>query len=150
MTLTPGFDGYAARIRDSFARMTFMQTMGMKLTHIAPGEIDVVMAHDQKYCQQHGFLHGGAASTGMDTVCGFSALTLVSEDAGVLTVETKTNFLSPAKGDRFRFEGRVIKPGRTLIFTEATTFGIVGDQEKLVSTMTCTMMCITGRDEVKG
>ena len=50
----------------------------------------------------------------------------------VLTIEFKINFLlAPAKGERFRMEGRVLKPGRTITVCEGRAFAIDGRQEKL-------------------
>ncbi|MEM7190097.1 MAG: PaaI family thioesterase [Pseudomonadota bacterium] len=148
--MTPANPDYAARTRDSFARQTFMNTIGMRVTRIAPGAFDTEMSFANAYQQQHGFLHGGVVSTGLDSVCGFCALTLVAADAGVLTVENKTSFLAPADGESFRFEGRVVKPGRSLIFCEAKAFAIRDGVEKLCATMTSTVMCVDGREGVKG
>src|SRR2546429_7863997 len=45
-----------------------------------------------------------------------------------------TLFRSPAKGQRFRMEGRVIKPGRTIIVTEGRAYAIDEGREKLIAT----------------
>ncbi len=74
----------------------------------------------------------------------------MAEDAGVLTVEFKLSLLAPGRGASFRFAGRVVKPGRTLVFTEATARAAHGGAERLVATMTATMMAVAGRDDVKG
>ncbi|MEM7061148.1 MAG: PaaI family thioesterase [Pseudomonadota bacterium] len=148
--MTPANPDFETRTRDSFARQTFMETIGICITRVAPGMFDTQMDFAHAYQQQHGFLHGGVVSTGLDSVCGFCALTLVAADAGVLTVENKTSFLAPANGQSFRFEGRVIKPGRTLIFCQAKAFAIMADAEKLCATMTSTVMCVEGREDVKG
>ena len=71
-------------------------------------------------------------------------------DAGVLTVEFKTSLLAPGRGDRFRFAGRVVKPGWTLVFTEATAHALTEGAERLIATMTATMMVVTGREDVRG
>ena len=60
----------------------------------------------------------------------------MAEDAEVLTVEFKSNFLAPAKGKVFRFEGEVVKSGRTLSVTRGTAFA----DGVAVSTMQATMM----------
>ena len=142
--------GFEARTRASFARQAFMSSMGATANHVAPGEVILSMPFDPRFTQQHGFLHGGAIAGGLDTACGFAALTLMPEDAGVLTVEFKVNLLAPGRGQRFRFAGRVVKPGRTLVFTEATAHGVEDGAERLVATMTATMMAITGRGDVRG
>jgi acyl-coenzyme A thioesterase PaaI-like protein len=60
----------------------------------------------------------------------------------VLSVEFKVNLLSPARGDRFRAEGRVIKPGRTLTVCEGRLFSIEKEKENLCALMQATMICI--------
>ena len=85
-------------------------------------------------------------STALDSACGYAGLTLMPADAAVLTIEFKINLLAPAKGQRFRMEGRVIKPGRTIIVTEGRAYAIDEGREKLIATMGCTLMCVQGRD----
>lgn len=106
------------------------------------------MPFDPKLTQQHGFLHAGIVSTVMDSACGYSALSLMPEDAGVLSIEFKVNLLAPAKGREFRFIGQVLKHGRTLSVSEGKAYAIEGDSERLVATMTCTLMAVQGRSQI--
>ena len=122
-----------------------MQTMGLKIVHIAPGEVHEEMPLDPRFAEGSGGLHGGSVTAGLDTVCASAAHTLVAAGDGVLTAELKTSFLRYAMGERFRFEGRVIKAGKTLTFTEGRCWAITGTDEKLVATMAATMMVIPGR-----
>jgi acyl-coenzyme A thioesterase PaaI-like protein len=67
-------------------------------------------------------------------------------DAAVLTIEFKINLLAPAKGPRFRFEGAVVKPGRTISVVDGRALQVNDDgAEKLIATMTATVMSIVGR-----
>ena len=49
-----------SRVRASFARQTFMATLGARLERVAPGEVDIALPYDAKLAQQHGFVHAGA------------------------------------------------------------------------------------------
>jgi acyl-coenzyme A thioesterase PaaI-like protein len=70
-------------------------------------------------------------------------------DAAVLTVEFKTNLLAPAKGDRFLFRARVVKPGRTLTVCDAQAVALEGTaDERLVATMTGTLMALFERPNI--
>jgi acyl-coenzyme A thioesterase PaaI-like protein len=69
---------------------------------------------------------------------------------GVLSIEFKINLLRPAQGEHFRFVGKVVKAGRTISVCEGQAFGRTGDAEKLVATMSCTLMTMQGRDDVVG
>jgi uncharacterized protein (TIGR00369 family) len=141
--------GYADRVRASFARQTAMDTIAARLTDVQPGRVAIELAWRQDLTQQHGFLHGGMVATALDSACGYAGFSLMSAEAGVLTIEYKINFLAPAKGDRFRMEGFVVKPGRTITVTEGRAIAIDGGREKMVATMNATLMTIMGRDDVR-
>ena len=59
--------------------------------------------------------------------------------------------IAPARGPRFRFEGLVIKPGRTISVVDgrATQHDEDGGNEKLIATMTATIMTVRGREALK-
>lgn len=88
-------------------------------------------------------------TTGLDSACGYAAFSLMDKEAAVLTVEFKTNLLAPASGERFLFRGEVLKPGRTLTVCEAKAFAVAGASEKLVATMTGTLMAVYERSNVR-
>ena len=148
MTTTP-FEprcaDYAGRVRSSFARQGAMQTLGATLGLLEPGAVDIELPWAPGLTQQHGFLHAGMVATALDSACGYAGLTLMPADAAVLTIEFKINLLAPAKGQHFRMEGRVIKPGRTITVTEGKAFAIDAGKEKLIATMSCTLMCLQDR-----
>ena len=141
---------FVTRVQQSFALQGAMQTLGAELTRIELGAVDICLDWAQGLTQQHGFLHAGMVSTALDSACGYAGLTQMPADAAVLTIEFKINLLAPAKGERFRMEGRVLKPGRTITVCEGRAFAIDGNQEKLIATMGCTLMAVTGRDNIQG
>ncbi|KAA8605896.1 thioesterase [Salipiger aestuarii] len=143
----PDFD---ARVRDSFDLQKVMHTLGIGIADLTPGHIVLEMAHSDALTQQHGFLHAGIVSTALDSACGYAAFSLMPADAAVLTVEFKVNLLNPADGQRFRFVADVVKPGRTLTICEARAYALKGQDEKLVATMTGTLMALVGRTGVAG
>jgi len=122
-----------------------MLTIGARVTHVAPGEVDVELPFRDDLTQQHGFLHAGVVAAIIDSACGYAALTLMPPDAAVLTSEYKVNLLSPAAGDAIIARGRVLKAGRTLIVTRGDAFALKGGEEKLVATMLATMMAVRER-----
>ena len=145
---TPADAGYAERVQRSFERQAVMATLGITLAHVAPGRVVLEMQHRPDLTQQHGFLHAGVVSTALDSACGYAAFSLMPADAAVLTIEFKVNLVAPARGPWFRFEGAVIKPGRTITVVEgrATERGDKG--ERLVATMTATVMTVLGREGI--
>jgi uncharacterized protein (TIGR00369 family) len=147
--LEPQDPAFADRVRASFARQGAMHTLGATLADVRPGQVVIELAWQQGLTQQHGFLHAGIVATALDSACGYAASTLMPADAGVLTIEFKINLLAPAKGQRFRMEGVVLKPGRTITVVEGRAYAVDEGREKLAATMNATMMVITGRDGIK-
>ena len=139
---------YVQRVRDNFAMQGVMRHLGAKLGLIAPGAVDIEVDWAPELTQQHGFLHAGVVSVALDSACGYAAFTLMALAAEVLTIEFKINLLSPAQGERFRMEGRVLKPGRTVTVCEGRAYAISQGNEKLVATMVCTLMAVTGRADL--
>ena len=141
---------YRQRVEDSFALQGVMQTLGARLEKLEPGAVDIGLAWDRSLTQQYGFLHAGVVSTALDSACGYAAFSLMPEDAAVLTIEFKINLLAPAKGERFRMEGRVLKPGRTITVCEGRAYALQDQKETLIATMNCTLMTVMGRTDIRG
>lgn len=128
------------RIRESFAKQSAMKLIGAKLSLIEAGAVEITMPFHLDLAQQHGFLHAGILSTALDSACGYAAMTLMPEDMEVLTIEFKVNLLSPGKGDLFLFRGEVTKSGRTISVCDGKAYSIIGENKKLIASMTGTMI----------
>lgn len=140
---------YAERVRASFARQTAMATIGASMVRVEPGEVEIHLPWAAHITQQHGFVHGGIIGAALDSACGYASSSLMAADVGVLSIEFKLNFLAPAKGQRFRMVGTVVKPGRTITVVEGRAWAVDEGREKLVATMSTTLMTIAGRDDVR-
>lgn len=141
----PQDSAYEARVRASFERQRFMQTIGAQLVRVAPGEVDVELPVREALTQQHGFLHAGALAAVADSACGYAALSLMPAGAAVLSVEFKINLLAPAAGDRVVARGRVIRAGKTVTVCWGEVTAYDGTSERLVATMVATMMTVRDR-----
>lgn len=139
---------YAERVRASFARQQVMATLGARLVGIEPGTVVIELPFREDLTQQHGFLHAGVLTTIVDSACGYAAFSLMPADASVLSVEYKVNFLAPAKGERFRVRGTVVKAGRTITVCNGEVQALDASGEKLVATMSATVMTLLGRSGV--
>jgi len=141
--------GFEQRVRDSFGRQPAMTLIGAQLQRVEPGEVEIVLPYRPQITQQHGFVHAGMIGAALDSACGYAALTVMPAGAGILTIEYKLNCLAPGIGDRIRLIGRVRKTGRTILLAEGEALAVAADGgEKLVATMTATVMTIRGRDGV--
>ena len=140
---------YKEKIIKSFNRQGVMKTLNTSILSIHPGKIELEFPYQLNLTQQHGFIHAGIVSTLLDTACGYTAFSLMPDNAAVLTIEFKINLLSPAKGDRFRAVGKVKKPGKNITVTQGELFSHTNEEEKLVATMVATIMSVYDRKGIK-
>ncbi|MCA1412207.1 PaaI family thioesterase [Bradyrhizobium sp. NBAIM20] len=138
----PKNPGYRAAAIAMFDAQPAMRTLGIVIVRLAPGEVELAMLHAPALTQQNGFIHAGIITAGLDNACGVAAFSLMPAEAGILTVEFKTTLLAPARGERFVFKAKVVKPGRTLTFCEAKAYAEHDGKTKLIATMTGTLMAM--------
>jgi len=131
-----------ARVRGSFARQSIMTTLGAEIASVRSGEVEIVLPFSDRILQQHEFIHAGAVATIADSACGYAALSVMPRDAAVLTAEFKINLLAPAKGERLRAIGRVVRSGKKLVITLGEVFAEEGGARKQVAMITATMMAV--------
>jgi uncharacterized protein (TIGR00369 family) len=141
-TPIPPDPDFETRVRASFSQQGMLAALGAQIGLLRAGEVHLVAPYDARFTQQDGFLHAGIVTTLADSACGYAAFTLMPAASRVLSVEFKVNLLSPARGERFRAEGRVIKAGRTITVCEGKLFSMQGEEESLCALMQATMICI--------
>ena len=143
---TPRDEGFADRVRASFARQRFMATLGATLDLVEPGRVVISAAGDERLGQQHGFLHAGVVASLLDSACGYAAFSLMPADAGVLTVAYTINLIAPATGDATVATGEVMRAGNTITACR----GIAACGERTVAAMQATIMTVRDRPDVRG
>jgi uncharacterized protein (TIGR00369 family) len=141
-TFIAAHTGFEASVRESFSRIALMTTIGARLVKVAAGQVHIDMAVRDDLTQQHGYVAAAIVTAIVDTACGYAAMSLMPASAGVLTVEYKVNFLSPARGERLLARGWVVKPGRTLTVCAGEVHALSDGTEKIVATMLATMMSL--------
>ncbi len=141
-TFQPNDPGYAARVRESFARQHVMRFIGAELVDLQPGYCEIHLPYRPELSQQDGFFHAGIISTIADSAGGYAGYTLMPTDSRLLTVEYKMNLLAPARGERLVARGQVIKNGRTLVIAKADVGAIRDGEETLCATLLETLICL--------
>jgi uncharacterized protein (TIGR00369 family) len=139
------FGGYAKevameRVYSSFSAQGLMQLYGARITYLADGVCEIVVAGADKLRQQHGFFHGGVVAALADTAGGYAAMTRAPAESDVLTVEFKLNLVSPAAGDELLARGEVVKSGKVLTVTRGEVFTVTEGRRKLCAIMQQTMI----------
>ena len=98
--------------------------------------------------QQTGLVHGGVTATLADIVAGFAAYTLVPKNHDVVTAELRVSYLRPGKGTKLVAEGKVIKPGRKLIFCESEVCTVVNHQKETIAKSSSVMSIVYPEDNI--
>lgn len=138
---------FEQRVRESFARQSFMKTIGAELAAVCPGSVEIRLPYREDLCQQHGYFHGGVIGSLADNVGGYAAFSLMQAQDSVLTVEYKMNIVAPGDGEALIAYGRVLRPGRSLTVCKADVYASKGGQEKLCATALCTLMTLTEQSD---
>jgi uncharacterized protein (TIGR00369 family) len=102
----------------------------IEIVRAGVGEAELSMPWRAEAAQYSGFLHAGLIGALIDTACGCAAATVAGP---VLASHYAVNCLRPAVGERFVARARVVKAGRTQLFTAADLFAVSGGQETLVA-----------------
>jgi len=138
---------FVQRVRDSFARQRVMAFIGAALEEVAPGYARIALPYRRELSQQHGYFHGGIVGTIADSAAGYAGYSLMASDTSVLTVEYKLNLMAPADGERLVAHGKVIRPGKNLVITEADVFVLKDDEERQCAVLLQTLMCMHKRPD---
>ena len=138
---------FADRVRASFERQNAMHLIQASLPVIEHGRTEIHLPHWAGIEQQYGFVHGGVVGMIADSAAGYAAMSMVSPNASVLTVEYKMNLVAPADGETLIARGKVVRPGKTLIITQAEVFAVKNGQETLCALMQQTIMVMHGKSE---
>jgi uncharacterized protein (TIGR00369 family) len=135
-------------VRDSLHRQSFLRLLGAEATVVEPGHVVIEVPFRADLCQQNGVLHAGVVTSVADSACGYAALTLMPPGSDVLSVEFKVNLLAPGRGDLFRADARVVRPGRTLTVCQAEVTAATdgGSDDVVVALMQATMIRRPVRD----
>ena len=120
-----------ALLRSINATAAFNRWCRIEVLSAGAGHAEIAMPWRGEVGQYAGFLHAGLVGALIDTACGFAAVTLVGR---VLASHFAVNCLRPAIGHRFIARARVVKPGRTQVFTACELFAVTDEGEKLVAT----------------
>jgi uncharacterized protein (TIGR00369 family) len=125
-------EGLLATLRAIHEKSAFNQWCKMEVTKAGPGMAEIQMPWRNEGGQYSGFLHAGLLGSLIDTACGFAAVTQAGPR--VLASHFSVNCLRPAIGEQFIARARVVKAGKTQIFTACELFALWKGEEKLVAT----------------
>jgi uncharacterized protein (TIGR00369 family) len=114
----------------------------MRLTTFDRDSADLTLDIDREHFQAFGLVHGGVLATLIDTATYWAVFGNLPEDAGLVNVELKLNYLKPVIQGPLMARGQCIRSGRTLSYAEARILDVTGE---ICAHGTSTLMALSGK-----
>ncbi len=133
-------------LRAFIHRSPFMVDLGVEPLSVGEGRVATALPITPRLMQHTGQVHAGVMASLADHSMGSAAQTLAPAGRWAVTAELKTSQLRPARGARLVCEAVVLKPGRTLTFTEAEVYAEGEGQRTLVMKASATMALVPASD----
>lgn len=128
------------------AKQPFSVLVGAELMRFEPGFADLALALRDDLRQQHGFAHGGVLSYLADNAMTFAGGSVFGD---ALTLETKINFLRPARGARLVARAEVVHAGKRQAVVRCQVYSLQGDEELLCAVAQGTISRVDGAPPAK-
>ena len=129
----PGFDTEAQVLdymrKVAVARSGFSAFLAVEPVRCWEGEAEILLTLRPDMTQHHGFAHGAIVGLMADNACAWAASSAVGD---VVTGSYTINFLAPAKGERLRSKGTVVKAGKRQVVVRADVWAESEDIEPLL------------------
>lgn len=144
MAVTPPalHPAYVRALQQLVETAPFPRLMGMRLDEIVIDRATIALDIDERHYQPFGIVHGGVLATLIDTATFWAAFARLPQDAGLVNIDLKLNYLQPAGAGRLSAVGRCLRPGRTINYAEAHVYDEGG---ALLAHGTSTLMALPGR-----
>lgn len=139
--MTPN-PAYIQALRDSVKQAPYPNLIGMTIASIEFDRCRIELDLGEKHLQPFGIVHGGVLATLIDTATFWAGFMRLPEDAGLVNVDLKLNYLKAVVGGRLRAEGECLRAGRQISYTTASVYDASGE---LVAHGTSTLMALPGK-----
>jgi uncharacterized protein (TIGR00369 family) len=133
---------YIQAVQDAVHGSPYPRLIGMTLAELGFDRCRVDLELAERHMQPFGIVHGGVLATLVDTATFWAAFMRLPEDAGLVNVDLKLNYLKAATGGSLRTEGRCLRAGRQISYAEASVLDATGE---LVAHGTSTLMALPGK-----
>jgi len=120
----------------------FPTHMAMRLVDISFDEATVALDLGVCHLQPFGIVHGGVLATLIDTATFWAVFLRLPEDAGLVNIDLKLNYLNPVQGGRLQACGRAIRSGNSISYAEAR---VQDGEGSLLAHGTSTLMALPGK-----
>jgi uncharacterized protein (TIGR00369 family) len=139
--MTPNPD-YIKAVQESVHTAPYPELIGMKIAALDFDSCRIELELGDRHLQPFGIVHGGVLATLIDTATFWAGFLRLPEDAGLVNVDLKLNYLKAIAGGHLHAEGRCLRAGRQISYAEARVFDAAGE---LVAHGTSTLMALPGK-----
>jgi uncharacterized protein (TIGR00369 family) len=108
------------------AEAPFHRLLGLAVTQVRPGEVEVVLPYSDRLLATSTapYIHGGAIATLIDVAGNFAIIAATGRD--IPTIDLRVDYLRPVRGGALRAIGRAVKVGRRLGVADVEVFDEAG------------------------
>lgn len=139
--MTPN-PAYIAALQDSVHHAPYPHLIGMTIAELEFDRCRIDLTLAERHLQPFGIVHGGVLATLIDTATFWAGFMRLPEDTGLVNVDLKLNYLKAVTGGQLRTEGRCLRAGRQISYTEASVIDSAGE---LIAHGTSTLMALPGK-----
>jgi uncharacterized protein (TIGR00369 family) len=133
--MTPNPD-YIKAVQESVHAAPYPELIGMKFAALDFDSCRI----DLELGERH--LHGGVLATLIDTATFWAGFLRLPEDAGLVNIDLKLNYLRAVASGHLHAEGRCLRAGRQISYAEASVYDAAGE---LIAHGTSTLMALPGK-----
>lgn len=133
---------YVQTLLDSVRGAPYPHLIGMTIASLEFDRCRIELEIGERHMQPFGIVHGGILATLIDTATFWAGFMRLPEDAGLVNVDLKLNYLKSVTRGRLRAEGRCLRAGRQISYAEA---GVYDENDELLAHGTSTLMALPGK-----
>jgi uncharacterized protein (TIGR00369 family) len=135
-------DDYINKLMEMVNTSPYPRHLRMQLVSISMDQSTVKLKTEQCHLQPFGIVHGGVFATLIDTATFWSVFLRLPEDAGLVNIDLKLNYLKSVSTGMMTAEGRCIRAGRSINYAEASVRDKKGN---ILAHGTSTLMVLPGK-----
>jgi len=139
MKINPEF---IAALQQSVRTAPYPELIGMVIADLRFDSCRIELDLGERHLQPFGIVHGGVIATLIDTATFWAAFMRLPEEAGLVNVDLKLNYLKAVAKGKLRAEGYCLRAGRQISYAEAKVFD---GKDELVAHGTSTLMALPGK-----
>jgi len=135
-------DDYIHKLIEMVNSSPYPQHLRMHLVSISVDNAMVKLKTEKCHLQPFGIVHGGVMATLVDTATFWSVFLRLPEDAGLVNIDLKLNYLKSISTGMMTTQGRCIRAGRSISYAEAR---VKDENGNILAHGTSTLMVMPGK-----